>query len=71
MTPKEFLKTIWICEPPKGSITVENVEEAMLLYGRHLTAKKYENCPSCKSTDIYHNGGFWTCRNCTYDWNAI
>jgi len=70
MTPKEFLKTIWICEPPKGSITVEDVESAMRLYGNHLTAKRYNKCPSCKSESIYHNGNFWTCRNCTYDWNA-
>ena len=37
MKPEEFLKTIWICEPPKGSLKVEDVIEAMELYAEHFT----------------------------------
>ena len=32
MTAEEFLKTIWICEPPKGHLEVKHVVEAMEQY---------------------------------------
>ena len=43
MTPKQFLKTIWICEPPKGNIEVFHVEHAMKLYAEYLFKEQKDN----------------------------
>lgn len=37
MKPSAFLRTIWICEPPKGTLEVSHVESAMKLYLEHET----------------------------------
>lgn len=52
MTPIEFLHTIWICEPPKGALTVSDVEEAMKLYGEYLTKHKYSKKAILKAGEI-------------------
>lgn len=41
LQPSEFLRTIWICEPPKGALEVHHVESAMKLYAEHVK-KEYE-----------------------------
>ena len=67
MTAKEFVKSIWICEPPPGTIKTEDVFEAMELYHRHKLEemKEFKNkylraygCQSCWNDS--HN---CTCEN--------
>ena len=35
MTAREFVKSIWICEPPIGTIKTEDVFEAMEEYAEY------------------------------------
>lgn len=61
MTAKEFIHTIWICEPPKGSITVADVIEAMEKYAKHrnpsiIKEKLYQGIIKRELKDKYRVG---------------
>jgi len=43
MKPEEFLHTMWICEPPKGTIELHHVTEAMHKYAYHQCAELLES----------------------------
>ena len=43
MKPEEFLHTMWICEPPKGTIELRHVTEAMQKYAYHQCEELLES----------------------------
>ncbi len=47
MTAEEFLKTIWICEPPKGHLEVKHVVEAMEQYAKQEKIKDNKSIIKC------------------------
>jgi hypothetical protein len=72
MLPSEFLRTIWICEPPKGTLEVSHVESAMKLYLEHENKwHSMSDLPKKSSLIVLEYGGCSDSKNFTiYDYDT-